>query len=294
MTELTLGFGLAFTDLYDHAGLERLDRRFTGWLREADSVLAERLLAARVPPDVPALAGDGGESRLLIDLAPHLDDFIGELFGIGGALRQLAARHEALAPLYAAKRLFVQRRAAKAFRPEQVGELDGGALTSALEAHLGIQFDELTFATRVLHWLEDEPAHADELGLATRYAAWALWSNAGRERHGHGVLFQIPAKIDPARLVPLETVPLETVPSKALEAGGVSVMRLPEAHRRLRQGFGLTDTGTDLIGALDEATYCIECHKQGKDSCSKGLRDRKSGQYQKSPFGVTLAGCPLE
>ena len=71
-------------------------------------------------------------------------------------------------------------------------------------------------------------------------------------------------------------------------------MRLPESHQRSRQGFGLTDCGTDLIGALDEANYCIECHNQGKDSCSKGLRDRKSGQYQKSPFGVTLAGCPLE
>ncbi len=71
-------------------------------------------------------------------------------------------------------------------------------------------------------------------------------------------------------------------------------MRLPESHQRQRQGFGLTDCGTDLIGALDEANYCIECHNQGKDSCSKGLRDRKSGEYQKSPFGVTLAGCPLE
>ena len=46
--------------------------------------------------------------------------------------------------------------------------------------------------------------------------------------------------------------------------------------------------------ALDHAFYCIWCHNQGKDSCSKGLRDRKTGQFQKSPFGVTLAGCPLE
>ena len=152
MTELTLGFGLAFTDLYENAGLEKLDRRFVEWLREADGDLASRLLAARAQPD--AVIAAGGESRLLIDLAPHLDDFIGELFGIGAALRQLAARHEALTPLYAAKRLFVQRRAAKAFRPEQAAELDGRALTSALEAHLGIQFDELTFAVRVLDWLE--------------------------------------------------------------------------------------------------------------------------------------------
>ena len=65
-------------------------------------------------------------------------------------------------------------------------------------------------------------------------------------------------------------------------------------HLRQRQGFGLTDAGTDLTGALDEANYCIWCHEQGKDSCSKGLRDRKTGAFQKSAHGATLAGCPLE
>src|SRR5581483_1327114 len=44
----------------------------------------------------------------------------------------------------------------------------------------------------------------------------------------------------------------------------------------------------------DQANYCIWCHNQGKDSCSKGLKDKKTGAFQKSQFGVTLAGCPLE
>ncbi len=51
--------------------------------------------------------------------------------------------------------------------------------------------------------------------------------------------------------------------------------------------------GTDLTGALDQANYCIWCHNQGKDSCSKGLKE-KDGAFKKSVFGVTLAGCPLE
>ena len=46
--------------------------------------------------------------------------------------------------------------------------------------------------------------------------------------------------------------------------------------------------------ALDQMNYCIWCHTQGKDSCSTGLKDRKTGAFQKSPFGVTLAGCPLD
>ncbi len=67
----------------------------------------------------------------------------------------------------------------------------------------------------------------------------------------------------------------------------------PRTSGGRRDGFALTDAGTDLTGALDQANYCIWCHNQGKDSCSKGLRE-KDGAFKKSVFGVTLAGCPLE
>jgi len=52
---------------------------------------------------------------------------------------------------------------------------------------------------------------------------------------------------------------------------------------------------TDLVGALDEANYCIWCHEQGKDSCSKGLKEKPPADgFRKTVFGVALAGCPLE
>src|SRR5690606_10906758 len=58
-------------------------------------------------------------------------------------------------------------------------------------------------------------------------------------------------------------------------------------------------TGMDLTGALDEANYCIWCHEQGKDSCSKGLMQKtkdapESKVFKKSELGALLAGCPLE
>ena len=71
------------------------------------------------------------------------------------------------------------------------------------------------------------------------------------------------------------------------------MLRLPPEHWRAREGFELTDPGTDLAGAQDEANYCIWCHNQGKDSCSSGLKE-KDGSFRKSVFGVTLAGCPLD
>src|SRR5262249_27976222 len=118
---------------------------------------------------------------------------------------------------------------------------------------------------------------------AARYGGWAVDTREGQHAHRGGVLFKTPHRLDPLHLIPVET---ETV-------DGVRMLRLPQAHRRARDGFALTDCGTDLTGALDHANYCIWCHHQGKDSCAKGLKE-KSGEFKKSHFGGPLAGCPLE
>ena len=281
MTELALAHGLALHDLYDRDGLTRVDGAFCAHLEGADAGLFARLMAARAAPDtVDAKA----ESDLLIDLAPHLEDFLADLFGVRAALDELVAAHNTLAPLYTCKRLFVQRRAAKKVKPEAVADLDGDALTDRMAAALGGPVTELGFAAKVMRWLDDEAAHAEALDLAQTYAGWALHTPAGRDRHGAGILFHVPERIDPYHLIELETE----------VADGVTRLKLPVQRRRWREGFGLTDEGTDLAGALDETNYCIWCHNQGKDSCSKGLRDRKTGGFQASPFDVTLAGCPLE
>ena len=87
------------------------------------------------------------------------------------------------------------------------------------------------------------------------------------------------------RLVPLET----------RSDGGFDSHTLAANHLRRREGFELTDAGTDLTGALDQANYCIWCHEQGKDSCSTGLREKAPATgFRKSAFGVPLAGCPLQ
>ena len=87
---------------------------------------------------------------------------------------------------------------------------------------------------------------------------------------------------------------MHLVPIETIEVDGVRMARLPQDRWRHREGFALTDEGMDLNHALDQMNYCIWCHAQGKDSCSKGLKDRKTGAFQKTVFGVTLAGCPLE
>src|SRR6185437_11573942 len=103
-------YGLSFAELYDRDGLIRLDRAFIAHLAAADAALHGRLMAGRADPEA---LDRKSESDLLVDLAPHLEDFLGHLFGIAGEVRELQAKHDRLAPLYSVKRLFVQRRAVK-------------------------------------------------------------------------------------------------------------------------------------------------------------------------------------
>ncbi|HEX9809092.1 MAG TPA: FAD-dependent oxidoreductase, partial [Alphaproteobacteria bacterium] len=280
MTDLTLDFGLSFEDLYTDDGLARIDALFAEHLAAADAGLHNRLMAARVAPDA---LEPRDESQLLIDLGPHLEDFIGGLFGIGAEIAAQVDAHDELAPLYRMKRLFVQRRAVKKHTPEAAERIDGPALEVRLTKMIG-PFSEESFADAVESWLVDEVANAEAIALAEDFAAWATLSEMGRRRFAKGVLFKVPARTDPMQLVPVET---ET-------RDGVRMLRLGDDRTRRRQGFALTDPGMDLTHALDHAHYCIFCHNQGKDSCAHGLRDRKTGAFQRSPFGVTLAGCPLE
>src|SRR6267378_4121728 len=285
---LKLAFGLSFAELYRRDGLVRLDAAFLGRLGEANAALGPRLAAAR---ENPSALDSKSESALILEIAPHLDDFLAELFGIQAEFRALSARHHELAPLYAVKRQFVQRRAANKVKPEEAAKLDGPALEAELKKHLDGRFDELTFAKKVGHWLADEAAHAVALDLALKYSAWALHTPAGREHVKAGVLFKAPSKIDPQNLL---------VHAQKSDREGVATYTIRPEHIRRRKGFALTDPGTDLVGALDQANYCIWCHTQGKDSCSKGLREKSSPAtpnkvaFKKSPLGVTLAGCPLE
>ncbi|HSS46081.1 MAG TPA: hypothetical protein VLL03_01535, partial [Burkholderiales bacterium] len=323
-TALKMRHGLSFEDLYRRDGLLRLDAAFLNFLSEADAALRQRLEAGRA---TAAALTNNEESELLIALSPHLDDFIADLLGIQEEAGKLSARHHELAPLYTCKRLFVQRKAMHKVKPEEAAAVDGSAVEKQLEKLFCEPFSELVFAQHVTEWQKDEATNADKLQLALLYAAWAALTPAGRERHRRGVLFKAPSKLDYIRLVPVV----------ADESKGYTAYSLDEKHLRRRQGFALTDSGTDLVGALDEAHYCIWCHEQDKDSCSKGLKEKcvprhgssaESGSgaqpsgnntvlggtpptvsaqsfahrdpvgpadgFKKSPFGETLAGCPLE
>jgi NADPH-dependent glutamate synthase beta subunit-like oxidoreductase/NAD(P)H-flavin reductase len=272
--------GFSFEQLYAGEGVAAIDQAFIAHLAETDAALHNRLVTARA--DAAAL-DDKERSELIVDTAPHVEDFIGQLFGISDEIVAMQARHNELAPLYTVKRLFVQRRAVKGVEAEEAEAIDGPAIKAELEGFFGEPLTELSYARHVQSWLDNE-THEAALDLAESYAVWATLSEAGKATHKSAILFRVPHKLHSERLVPIETEIVH----------GVTQARLPKDHHRHREGFALTDRGTDMRGALDQANYCIWCHNQGRDSCSHGLRDKDTGAFKGSAFGVPLAGCPLE
>ena len=268
---MMLNFDFSFSDLYDYKGLCRLDRVFLSFLNAHDSVLAERLAQARL--SIPNVAD---ESQLILDVAPYLETFLGQLFQIESDIDNLQRTQGSYSPLIQAKRHFVQRRALKKY-PTADG-LNGNELAP----HLPLE-DELTFAKAICEWMEDEATFANELDQAARYTAWAVFTEEGQQKHRNWVLFQTPKKTNPEKLI-----------HHLEEQDGA--WQLPYIRWRARYGFTLTDDGVTVQKALDQANYCIWCHHQGKDSCSKGLKpkDEGAGRFQKNTFGTTLTGCPLE
>ncbi len=279
-SQIELTFGLLFDDLYTREGLARLDAIFLDQLKSTDASLRARLLQARSDPS--SIPGKDA-SALIIELAPHVEDFLGELFAITPEIEALGARHNALAPLLAFKRKFIQKRAISGVTKDQAAAIDGPALACDLESLFGEPLTQSSFFQHVSKWLESETEHATRIQTAASYAAWAALSPAGIRKHHGDVLFKVAHKLDQHHLIPVESI----------QWNGLPRIGLAPDRWRDRQGFKLTDAGMDLAGALDQAHYCIKCHHQDKDSCSSGLKE-KTGEFKKSTFGVTLAGCPLD
>ena len=193
-----LAWDFQFDDLYRTEGLRRVDQHFLSELRARVPALADRLAAARAQTSAGEKLAPKDEAALLLEVAPHLDAFIGVLFGVSEELADLRRRHEVLEPLYKVKWKFVKRQAMLKVSPDDLADFDGPAAERELAGLTGsTSFDELRFAQAVLQWQEQDEAAARELDLALHFSAWATLTDAGRERHATGILFRQPGKVDP-------------------------------------------------------------------------------------------------
>ena len=252
---MQLKFFFKFQDLYSIEKLKELDTHFLEYLSPD---LKQELLNKRANFTNWELE----HSKLAISIAPYLDDFIANFFSINLD----KSKYPPLAKIYQVKRNFVQRYALKA--QTQIDESPLNKLAALISNNLD-QYDlasfEQIYAEYVLNWLTQD--NQENLKIAKDYAIWACLNKKGIAKHKNGTLFKFPHKLDFDNLVELEDDYTE----------GVKAFKIPKDKLHNRIGFNLTDQGADLEFAIDQTNYCIYCHNQAKDSCSKGIAEEKKG-----------------
>ncbi|CAN5430667.1 hypothetical protein BH10ACI2_BH10ACI2_14190 [soil metagenome] len=154
--------GFCFSDLFDATRLRALAETFYSEIEGRDAVLYSALtkyIASR---------GVGYErkveSKILTDSAPYISDFIARLFNINRERSELERTILVQNPVWKYK-FFVQRRAAKKYKPELVADLNENELWRALTELRNEAFDdtlvrdeELAIAEMTCELLEAEEA----------------------------------------------------------------------------------------------------------------------------------------
>ena len=302
--------GFSFADLYEPQRLRVLHDEF--W-KYAGNVSPD-LITQFKRLDDPSVTRPQ-VSEVLIDVAGLLGDFLGRLFDIRSDVERLADETLSYEKIFQFKQDFLRTRVFKHFGKTS---LDDGAF-DALEEEVQrlvaavppYEDPEIRFADTVLTLLhcqnaligkaDDSQNAAAERICAHRLEAtleekvqqalallgdWCVQVNATpqRRRLVEGwVSFTRPETLDYEHLVQIER------PQTDLQELIVG----PDEHRRLRDGFKLTDARMNHKEYLREIDYCVICHPREKDSCSHGMRDKSNG-LQRNPLGIVLAGCPLE
>ncbi len=121
-------------------------------------------------------------------------------------------------------------------------------------------------------------------GLMDIVQRWSFVAQQDNDVVADWLSFKFPEKRDFNHLVEHETV----------DRGQFTAWMGELEHRRRRDGFKLTDPRYNQRQVLSEVNHCIYCHERDTDSCSKGMRNKKTNTFKIDPLGVTTIGCPLD
>ncbi len=121
-------------------------------------------------------------------------------------------------------------------------------------------------------------------GLMDVVQRWSFVAQQDNDIVADWLSFKFPEKRDFDNLVEHEVV----------DRGQFTAWMGELEHRRRRDGFKLTDPRYNQRQVLSEVNHCIYCHERDTDSCSKGMRNKKTNEFKTDPLGVTTIGCPLD
>ncbi|HXX64906.1 MAG TPA: FAD-dependent oxidoreductase [Bacteroidota bacterium] len=308
--------GFTFEDLFDPARLSKLTDAFREFLKSSDPQLHSRYGEYSSGRRL----SDQDLSRLLVEIAPYVGDFLARLFGIESLYAEMKTRADRDGVIFRVKKEFFIRRVLRKYPRRQdlasplpalesEGRRIAGKITSIPR---GDEELEIAAAISVLlgheRYIKTElPANSrnalaalsDTLGFArgksdedlkrfleeclqTFELLLASWYHEGTPKTKAWALLHVPHGLDMQHLVET-TLASSPVPG---EHTGV------DSTLRRRDGFDLTDPRFSMREVESEIDYCIFCHERDKDSCSKGFRTDEG--YKKNALGFTLKGCPLD
>ncbi|AHX09632.1 FAD-dependent oxidoreductase [Ehrlichia chaffeensis] len=263
-----LDFELTVQNLYTREGLVKLDNLFLSYLQSNNQDLYEILIKERQNNT------KADNTPYIIELSYILEHFITQLFKIEDEIIIQRNKHKEFSEIYKCKRLFIQRYALKKY--PDINSLNISETIQQISQLFQLPIQEKKFAQQVLLWFEDQEKYSENLDITAKYAAYMVHSKS------NSILFNIPNKIDFSNLVHTTTTTINN-----------DTTAMMSEHIKRRDGFNLTHTQPTLYQALNNCHYCIFCHKQNKDSCSKGLLENNN-TFKKSILSTELHGCPLE
>jgi NADPH-dependent glutamate synthase beta subunit-like oxidoreductase/NAD(P)H-flavin reductase len=185
---------------------------------------------------------------------------------VGAELTRLARRYESIA------------------KGQTSDYADADQIVQALRRHLGEHGSVAILFADILA-LQDKAEFVSRLlDIVQRWSFVALNDSQVRRTVADWLSFKTPEKRDFDDLVEHEII----------DRGPYKVWMGPKESRKRRDGFALTDPRFDERQTLYEVDHCIYCHERDTDSCSKGMRNKKTQTFKTNPLDVVITGCPLD
>lgn len=256
---LPLKFGFNFDDLNSLSGLSKLDESFLYYISEQNHDLYNKLINYRL------LKQNNIEpteySEFLVQLAIYFDDFIAELFSIMQENMELKLEHKKFDIIYECRRKFVQRHAVKTYPKEKVQLFNFEDICNDLKKLIGL-ISQQNIAKHYIMWQANDDLYKCELDLLAKYCAYMVSMNSS------SMLFDIPRPIN--------------------DNNHIRVHKIAQLQENPYLGFNHRDKQQSVTAAYAQSKYCIYCHMQKKDYCSKGLPKTKLTNPN------AKNGCPLK
>jgi NADPH-dependent glutamate synthase beta subunit-like oxidoreductase/NAD(P)H-flavin reductase len=271
-----------YAELHTHQGLLSLENQFNNFLDSRDKLLSSSF-QSYVTTKREISKTD--ESKLLINVAHHFDQFVGNLFQVTDQLQSLSNEIQREQFIARFKKEFIQKKTRRYRKPisdqfEELNQRVMGKLTHGTESFDDIELAIARYSCRLLDKSESE-SDLEEL------LQWSVLALQEPHLFENWVSFQQAGSIDHAHLVSIESI----------KNGPTDVAQSVIDTFRQRADFSLTDHRMDQRQVQDEINYCVFCHDHEGDFCSKGFPEKKKQPelgLKKNPLGVTLTGCPLE